>query len=80
MKLYGYEKNKEEIIELSEVSVVSSISDIIKLKGFLEHCLNTYSTEEISEDIIHLHYRDWNKEWKNDDADIVVVPKMENLD
>jgi len=71
MKVYGYENNSDNLLELNEVTLKCSIDELDLIIEFLnvvkkEHQL--YATE-----LCHSHFQDWYKEWKSEMTDIIVV-------
>lgn len=79
MKLYGYEKNSEDMIELNEISIISSIKEMKKLVEFLEHTIECHSSLENSGEACHTHFRDWDSEWQSDQADLVIVTEFDTM-
>lgn len=76
MKVYGYEKNNETMLELNEISICSSISELRKLVAFLENTINSHSSVAEKTEICHSHLRDWDSDWQTDQTDIIIVTKF----
>ena len=73
MKVYGYQKDSEDLIELQEVSFQSDISGIDKLIKFLQEVKEQHSKVIGEVELCHSHFRDWDVDWKADSTDIIVV-------
>ena len=77
MKLFGYEKDSDKLIELQEATFLSDIEELDKLIEFLKdvkekHCKVVEKTE-----LCHSHYRDWDVEWKDCSPDIIIATSFE---
>lgn len=73
MKLYGYEKNNDSILELSEITFVSSVTELRKLVKFLEDTITESEKFMENSNLTHFHLRDWDKEWDENNPDIIFV-------
>lgn len=73
MKLYGYEKNNDNILELSEITVVSSVTELRKLVNFLEDTITESEKFVVNSDMSHFHLSDWDKEWDRNNPEIIIV-------
>jgi hypothetical protein len=76
MKLYGYRDNDEDIIELKEVSIVTSVSELKKLIKFIESTIESHNSVNNSSELCHSHLRDWDNEWQKDQPDIIIVTNL----
>lgn len=72
MKVYGYKKGSEELIELSEVSLLCTMSELEKMAGFVN---NVKKEQDLlgTSDYFHAHYRDWDREWEKGSSDLIIV-------
>jgi len=73
MKVFGYEKDSENLIELQEVSFQSDITELDKIIKFLQSVKMQHSKVNGEVELCHSHFRDWDAEWKSDSTDIIVV-------
>jgi hypothetical protein len=73
LKVYGYQKNIEDLIELQEVSFQSDIKELDKLIKFLQEVKEQHSKINGEVELCHSHFRDWDIEWKAGSTDIIVV-------
>lgn len=71
MKIYGYEKENEKLIELQEVTFKCDITELEKIIAFLQNVKESHINIEVG--TCHSHFRDWNKEWKKGMADIIIL-------
>ncbi|QAA33760.1 hypothetical protein [Clostridium manihotivorum] len=73
MKLFGYEKESEDLIELEEVSFECNIEELDKIIKFLQYVKCEHSKISSESGLCHSHFRDWDVEWKHESADIIIV-------
>lgn len=73
MKVFGYQKDSENLIELQEVSIQSDITELDKIIKFLQKVKEQHSKVTDGEELCHSHFRDWDVEWKLGSTDIIVV-------
>ena len=78
MKIYGYKKNCEKEYELSESSLLCSLEEINKLIEFLKYAKEYFSDEKYMEEPGHIHYKDWDENWKNNSSDFIIVYDVSN--
>ncbi len=76
MKIYGYEKDNDNMIELNEVSIMSSISEMEQFIEFLKFAVESHSSVENSSELCHSHLRDWDENWINGQPDVIVVTEF----
>jgi hypothetical protein len=76
MKIFGYEKEGTELIELTEVSIASSIDELEKLIGFLKSTAESHRLVENKTEMCHSHLRDWDESWNSEHPDVVVVTEF----
>lgn len=73
MKVFGYQKNGEHLIELQEISIKSSIAELDRMIKFLQSVREQHSKIVGEVELCHSHLRDWDTEWDTDSADIIIV-------
>ncbi len=73
MKVFGYQKDSEELIELEEVSFQSDIGGLDKIIKFLQEVKEQHSKVIGEVELCHSHFRDWDVDWKAGSTDIIVV-------
>lgn len=73
MKVFGYQKDSEELIELEEVSIQSDIGGLDKIIKFLQEVKEQHSKVIGEVELCHSHFRDWDVDWKAGSTDIIVV-------
>lgn len=73
MKVFGYQKDREELIELQEVSFQSDIKELNKIITFLQNIKEQNSKLAGNGELCHSHFRDWDVEWQDNSTDIIVV-------
>jgi len=78
IKVYGYEKDSEKLLELIEVTIQCDVTELEKMIAFLKEAKNQHSKVEDRNEICHSHYRDWNSKWDKNSADIIVVTPLVN--
>ncbi len=77
MKVFGYQKDSEELIELQEVTFQSDIEGLNKIIKFLHEVKEQCSKVVGEVDLCHSHFRDWDVDWKAGSTDIIIVtPSM----
>lgn len=77
MKIFGYQKESEDLIELQEISFQADIKELDKMIKFLQSVKEEHGKVVLrtKEDMCHSHFRDWDGEWLISDPDIIVVTK-----
>lgn len=73
MKVFGYQKDSEDLIELQEISLQSDITELDKIIKFLQNVKEQHSKVIDGVELCHSHFRDWDVEWKPGSTDIIVV-------
>ena len=73
MKVFGYQKDSEELIELQEVTFQSNITELDKMIKFLSEVKKQHSKVIGEVKLCHSHYRDWDVDWNPDSTDVIVV-------
>lgn len=73
MKVFGYQYDSEDLIELQEVSFQGNITELDKLIKFLQQVKEQHSKVSGEVELCHSHFRDWDSDWNNGIADIIIV-------
>ncbi|WP_430885861.1 hypothetical protein [Fusibacter sp. JL216-2] len=77
MKVYGYQKNSDDLIELNEVSIMGDIEELEKLVNYFKHVLDEHGKVSDDTEMCHSHIRDWDDKWDDNQPDIIVVTTNE---
>lgn len=73
MKIYGYEKDGVDLLELKEASILCKVEEIQKIIDFLQNVKKELEDARETTEMYHSHYRDWDKEWEKGAPDLIVV-------
>ena len=73
LRVFGYQKDSEELIELQEVSFQSDIGELDKVIKFLQEVKKQHNKVIDEVELCHSHFRDWDVDWKVGSTDIIVV-------
>lgn len=73
VKVFGYQKDSENLIELQEVSFQTDITELDKIIKFLQNVKEQHSKVIGEVELCHSHFRDWDDEWKPGSTDFIVV-------
>ncbi|MEA4847373.1 MAG: hypothetical protein VB106_09105 [Clostridiaceae bacterium] len=73
MKVFGYQKDSEELIELQEVSFQFDIDGLDKIIKFLQDVKEQHGKVIGEVELCHSHFRDWDIDWKVGTTDIIIV-------
>lgn len=76
MNIYGYEKNKKDLLEMSEISLQCSINELKLVIDFLNNTLEEHKSVKNKTDMCHSHFKDFNFQHDETDPDIIVVSKF----
>ena len=84
MKIWGYESNGEQLLELSEVTFECKPEEIKKMINFFktyeERIQKLEEERENNQDnspcIVHMHYRDFYKNEANHGADFILATRI----
>ncbi len=77
MKIYGYQKDKEDLLELKEVSILTTIKELETLINFLKVTKVEHSKIIDEVEMCHSHFKDWNVEFKGEYSDFIIVTSKE---
>ena len=77
MRVFGYQQNSEDLLQLEEISIECSIEELEKLIEFLNEVKTKHNAVKNQTDMCHSHYRDWKSDWNNKEPDIIMVTKFE---
>lgn len=83
LQIYGYEYDKDDSdipLELIEASIYCTIEELDKIIKFLQYVRGEFEKEENSRFQCHEHYRDWDKEWLKESADLIIINNNEKID
>ena len=78
MKVFGYQKDSENLIELQEISFQSNMKELDKIIKFLQNVKEQHRKVMNEVELCHSHFRDWDPEWKPNSTDIIVVTTSNN--
>ena len=70
MKIYSYQEEKEEYLDLKEISLVASADELKQVVKLLEKAIKMKESKG-GED--HIHLQDIWEEWSDELPDIVVT-------
>ena len=73
VKVFGYQKDSENLIELQEISFQCSITELENIIKFLLNVKEQHTKVIDEVELCHSHFRDWQVEWKPGSTDIIVV-------
>lgn len=82
MKIFGYQKDGQELLELREATIAcKGLDELDKIIDFLiearkEH---TFGAESMSP-MCHSHFRDWDSTWKKGDPDFIISNQFKDLE
>ena len=76
MKFYGYEKDNERLMKLSEVTFDGTLEELEDLINFLKNVQEEHTKVVKKTDICHSHFRDWSDKWNKEDSDFIVVTRF----
>lgn len=74
MRIFGYDNNDLEfakIIELSQATLTCQKTDLDKMIEFLMEVKKEIDNSK-TESGDHWHYRDYNNDWKEEEADLII--------
>jgi len=91
MELYGSKKIGRKSIRISDVVIRCDFNEIDSIISFLTHAKDVLYLEKKlpHDDVIrtgqkmiypHYHYRDWDKNWKKENPDIIVITPLKALE
>ncbi|OZM57721.1 hypothetical protein CIB95_04975 [Lottiidibacillus patelloidae] len=72
MKVFGYQKDSEKLMELEEVTFQTDIKELDKIIKFLQVIKEQHSKVN-GEVECHSHFRDWDDQWNDNSTDLIVV-------
>ena len=75
MKFFGYKKNDDQLLELEEVSLECSLSELKEIIEFLDRAKTEHTSVMRKTDMCHSHFRDWKSSWKKGNPDFIIVTK-----
>ena len=78
MKIFGYERNKDILLELEETSIDCTLEELEKLIVFFNEVKNNYYSKNDGSSMLHTHLRDWDKTWQINEPDLIIVNRKMN--
>ncbi len=72
MKIYGYQRNHDELLDMQEVSFQCSLEEIEKIIQFLNKVRDEHGKVKDRTKICHSHLRDYDADWEKD-TDLIIV-------
>lgn len=78
MRVFGYQCDSEDLIELQEVSFQGDIRELDKVIKFFQQVKEQHSKISGRVESCHSHFRDWDTEWNKGTTDIVVVTTFDS--
>lgn len=76
MKLFGYQRDGDKLLELEEVSIQCDIKELEQIIHFLSKVKEEHAAVANMTSMCHSHFKDWNPAWQNGEADIIIVTKF----
>ena len=77
MKVFGYAKNNEELMDLREASLLVNMNELDKLIEFLQMAKEKHGHVKNSGDFSYSHFRDWDRDWQVGDGDLIIAMMKE---
>ncbi len=81
MILYGYRMNDyDNLLRLSQAELSCSQEELHKIIQFLEEKKEEHlaSEKEFGQEYCSSHYRDWDRDWLEDESDFILVTGTTN--
>ena len=81
MRIFGYQKDGQELLELREATIsCSGLDELDKIIDFLIEVRKEHALEaELMSPMCHSHLRDWDNTWKKGEPDFIIVSEFESL-
>ena len=76
MKFFGYEKDSEKLMKLSEATFDGILEELEDLIDFLKTVQEEHSKVAKKTDMCHSHFRDWSNKWNKEASDFIVVTRF----
>lgn len=73
MQFYGYEKDSEQLLKLSESCLECSLDELDKVIEFLQQVREKHGKIAVKTEYPHSHYRDWDKSWTSESSDFIIT-------
>ncbi len=73
MKVFGYQKDNDNLLELEEMSIQCSIEELDKIIHFMQDAKNAHNKVAGKTEMCHSHLQDWDKEWEKGEPDMIIV-------
>jgi hypothetical protein len=78
MKIYSYQEEKEQFLDLKEISIVARVKDLSAIVKFFQKAIELQESENNYDYESHIHLQDEWQEWNDSFPDIVIQLKEEN--
>lgn len=73
MKFFGYKKGNDVLLQLVEVSLECTMSEMQDIIDFLNNAKKEHELIKGKTDMCHSHLRDFSSKWKKGAPDFIVV-------
>lgn len=73
MKFWGYKKDDDALLQLEEVSLECTITEMQDIIDFLNNAKKEHESVQGKTGMCHSHLRDFSSEWKKGAPDFIVV-------
>lgn len=77
VKIYGYEKDSDELLVLKEISLLCSIEELDKLICFLQTAKSEHNKVKNESPMCHSHFKDYDMTEESGQPDVIIVTKNE---
>lgn len=78
MKVYGYEKNGEDLLELEEMTFLCNLEELDEIIQFLQYVKKEHTGVNGETESCHTHLQDWKDNWTKGSTDIIVQTECSN--
>lgn len=81
MKIFGYQKNGQELLELREATIACrGLDELDKIIDFLIEVRKEHASVSGITPMCHSHFRDWDSTWKKGDPDFIISNQFKDLE
>lgn len=78
MKIFGYQKDNDNLLDMEKVSIQCTIPELEKLIDFFTEVKKEHSKVANETTMCHSHLKDWNTTWRKGEPDLIVVTPFKN--
>lgn len=71
MKIYGYSKSHDDLLEMTEISVMANATQLRNLAEFITRAADRLELSENSDS--HIHFKDFEKAGDTNCADVIII-------